>query len=105
MGCASIPAAKVFTADGLVRDLTSDLDTILAVIDAYSAMTIEFLDFADPPAIVDLGQRIADQAAYKTIVAMSRDDLVNALGSELAATAAPIAWDPVGQPVAWAVTP
>ena len=77
----------------------------VVIIDSYSAMTIEFLDFADPPAIVDLGQRIADPAAYKTIVAMSRDDLVKALGSELAATAAPIAWDPSGAPVAWAVTP
>ena len=37
---ASIPSAKVFTADGLVADLTSDVDSILAVINALLALAV-----------------------------------------------------------------
>ena len=36
---------------------------------------------------------------------MNQGDLTTVLGPELAARAAPVAWDPAGKPVAWAVTP
>ncbi|MGD0123096.1 MAG: hypothetical protein ABSC46_11115 [Candidatus Limnocylindrales bacterium] len=75
------------------------------IIDSYSAMEIQFLYWADPPAIVDPMARIADPSAYKTIVALKPADLATALGPELAARAAPVAWDPSGKPVVWAVTP
>lgn len=68
-------------------------------------MEVEFLFWADPPTIVDPTARIADPAAYTTIVAMYRADLANVLGPEFAARARPIAWDPSGKPAAWAVTP
>ena len=75
------------------------------IIDSYSAMEIEFLYWADPPAIVDPTARIADPTAYRTVVAMNQADLANVLGPELAARAVPIAWDPGGKPAVWAVTP
>ena len=75
------------------------------IIDSYSAMEVEFLYWANPPAIVDPLDKIADPTAYKTIVAMWRGDLSAVLGPELAARAEPVAWDPLGRAVAWAVSP
>ncbi len=75
------------------------------VIDSFSGTDIEFTYWADPPALFEPGHRIPDPAAYETIVALSRSDLTTALGPELAGRAAPIAWDPAGNPSVWAVTP
>jgi 4-amino-4-deoxy-L-arabinose transferase-like glycosyltransferase len=75
------------------------------IIDSYSAMEVEFLYWSNPPDIVDPTARIADPSAYRTIVALSRAALTNSLGIELGDRAVPVAWDPSGQPVVWAVTP
>ena len=75
------------------------------VIDSYDAMDIQLLDWGDQPAIIDTGSRIAEPGAYRTFVAMSPGDLTTALGRETGGRAAPVAWDPAGDPVVWAVTP
>ena len=75
------------------------------IIDSYSAMEVEFLYWSNPPDIVDPTARIADPSAYRTIVALSRAALTNSLGIELGNRAVPVAWDPSGKPVVWAVTP
>jgi hypothetical protein len=68
-------------------------------------MEVEFLYWSNPPDIVDPTARIADPSAYRTIVALSRAALTNSLGIELGNRAVPVAWDPSGKPVVWAVTP
>jgi 4-amino-4-deoxy-L-arabinose transferase-like glycosyltransferase len=75
------------------------------IIDSFSAMDIQLTYWPDPPRLLEPGERIADPAAYRTIVALSRADLTTALGPDLAARAMPIAWDPVGRPSVWAVSP
>ena len=84
---------------------TADHPGSAVIIDSYDAMDIELLDWGHQPAIVDTGSRIADPGAYRTFVAMSKGDLTTALGPELRGQAAPVAWDPAGNPVVWAVTP
>jgi hypothetical protein len=68
-------------------------------------MDIEFTYWPHPPTLFEPGDRIADPAVYKTIVALTRGDLSASLGSDTAARAFPIAWDPAGKPAAWAVKP
>ena len=77
----------------------------VVIIDGFSGTDIEFLQWADPPAIVSPGTRIDNPKAYAAIVAMTQDDLTNALGAELGDRAKPVAWDPSGKPVVWAVAP
>jgi len=75
------------------------------IIDGFSGTDIEFLQWADPPTIVSPGTRIDNPKAYAAIVAMTQGDLTNALGAELGDRAKPVAWDPSGKPVVWAVAP
>jgi len=77
----------------------------VVIIDGFSGTDIEFLQWAEPPAIVSPGTRIDNPKAYAAIVAMTQDDLTNALGAELGDRAKPVAWDPSGKPAVWAVAP
>ncbi len=77
----------------------------VVIIDNYSATDIEILHWDNKPTIVSPGTRIDHPAAYATIVAMTKADLTTAVGAELGDRAQPVAWDPSGKPVVWAVAP
>ena len=75
----------------------------VVVIDPFSGTDIEFLQWANPPTIISPGTRIDHPEVYAAIVALTKADLTNALGAELGDRAQPVAWDPSGKPVVWAV--
>jgi len=75
------------------------------IIDDFSATDIEFVYFHDQPTFFPPGSRIENPRIYSTVVAASRADLTRALGSDAAARAQPVAWDPDGRPAVWAVSP
>ena len=75
------------------------------IVDDYSAMDVEFLDFDSPPAIFTPGARIEAPQRYAAVLAASRSDLAGALGSAAAADARPIAWDPWGNATVWEAAP
>jgi 4-amino-4-deoxy-L-arabinose transferase-like glycosyltransferase len=77
----------------------------VVIIDAYSGTNIEFTYWSNPPSLLPPGSVISKPSAYKTIIAMTPADLATAVGPELAGRAKPVAWDPTGKPVVWAVTP
>jgi 4-amino-4-deoxy-L-arabinose transferase-like glycosyltransferase len=77
----------------------------LVVTDEWSASVVLFLDFDRQPAIVAPGTKVANPDAYTQILALSQEDLVEALGAGGAAGATPVAWDPAGSPVVWEVEP
>jgi 4-amino-4-deoxy-L-arabinose transferase-like glycosyltransferase len=77
----------------------------VVIIDCNSGTDIEFLQWANPPTIVSPGTQIDHPNAYSAIVAMTKEDLTNAVGAELGDRAQPVAWDPSGKPVVWAVAP
>ena len=77
----------------------------VVIIDGFSGTDIEFLQWANLPAIVSPGSRIDNPKAYTAIVAMTKADLTGSLGAELGDRAEPVAWDPSGKPMVWAVTP
>lgn len=77
----------------------------VVIIDNYSATDIEILHWDNKPTIVSPGTRIDHPAAYTAIVAMTKADLATAVGAELGDRAQPVAWDPSGKPVVWAVAP
>ena len=68
-------------------------------------MTVLFIDAASPPAIVPPGRSIASPAAYSAVLALSKSDLVAALGVPAADSARPVDWDPWGNPTVWMATP
>jgi 4-amino-4-deoxy-L-arabinose transferase-like glycosyltransferase len=77
----------------------------VVIIDAFSGTDIQFLQWANPPTIVSPGSRIENPKAYTAIVAMTQLDLTQALGPEIGNRAEPVAWDPSGRPMVWAVAP
>jgi hypothetical protein len=77
----------------------------VVIIDGFSGTDIEFLQWANLPAIVSPGSRLDNPKAYTAIVAMTKADLTGSLGAELGDRAEPVAWDPSGKPMVWAVTP
>jgi 4-amino-4-deoxy-L-arabinose transferase-like glycosyltransferase len=89
----------VALADAAARPNTA------VVIDNYSRMDVEFLDYALAPTFFTPGARISNPSAFGQIVARSRSDLVAAVGEKAAAAARAVAWDLSGKPVVWALTP
>lgn len=77
----------------------------LVVLDDYDASVVRFLDARALPTIVAPGEPIATPGAYRQVLAISRDALAMALGTESAACVKVVARDPAGSPTAWAVTP
>jgi 4-amino-4-deoxy-L-arabinose transferase-like glycosyltransferase len=77
----------------------------VVIIDQFSGTDIEFLQWANPPTIVSPGSRIDHPDACSAIVAMTKADLTKTVGAELGDRAQPVAWDPSGKPVVWAVVP
>jgi hypothetical protein len=88
-----------------LADLAVDHPGSAVVLDDYSAIDVRFLDFGRLPVIVAPGTSISNPTSYPEILALSRADLVKALGSELGGRAVPVAWDPSGAPSVWAVVP
>jgi len=83
----------------------SALPGTAVVLDDYSAMDVDFLDFDRPPTVFAPGIRISDPTAYSQTLALDRADLSKALGPELGGRAVAVAWDTSGAPSVWAVTP
>ncbi|MEO5705233.1 MAG: glycosyltransferase family 39 protein [Candidatus Limnocylindrales bacterium] len=69
----------------------------------FDAFTVEYIHDDPQPTIVRPGQPIAS-GAFDRVLAVRVEELRAALGTEAAATAVPVAWDPAGQPTVWAVT-
>lgn len=88
-----------------LADLAANHPGSAVVLDDYSAIDVRFLDFNRLPAIVAPGTSISNPTSYSEILALSRTDLVKALGTELGGLAVPVAWDPSGSPSVWAVVP
>jgi len=74
------------------------------VIYDFAAYDVGFLDYYAMPTLVAPGSPIDDPSAYSQILALTREDLVAALGPELAARARPVAWDPAGKVRVWAAS-
>lgn len=74
----------------------------IVILDDYSATVIRFLDADRLPRIVAPGSPVC--APNARMLALSRDDLLRALGPDAAQRASPLAEDPRGSPVLWGVT-
>lgn len=77
----------------------------ILIIDDNSGTDVEFLHWNETPAMVKPGTEIDNPSAYSTIIAMHQGDLWTAVGAEIGDRAQPVAWDPSGEPVVWAVAP
>jgi hypothetical protein len=75
------------------------------VIYGYAQYDVDFLDYYNQATLVAPGSPIGDPDAYHEILALSKADLVTAVGPALGATARPVAWDPEGNARVWAVWP
>ena len=88
-----------------LADLAAEHPGAAVILDDYTSMDVAFIDFDRSPAIFLPGTRIAEPGSYSEILALSRNDLTNALGAELGGRATAVAWDPARAPVVWAVVP
>jgi hypothetical protein len=88
-----------------MADLAAEHPGSAVILDGYSSIGVQFIDFDRPPAIIAPGTKLSNPSAYTEILALSRDDLTKALGPELGGRAVAVAWDPSGAPAVWAVVP
>jgi len=75
------------------------------IVDGFQGTDIWFLDYAASPTIFQPGSPIPDPHDFSQIVAMTRGDLVAAVGETEAQAAKPVAWDLFGKPSVWVLTP
>jgi hypothetical protein len=75
------------------------------VLEGFDVVDVEYLDYHAMPAIIAPGIPIADPKIYSRIFAPTQQDLIRTVGHALGERAQPIAFDPWGKPVVWAVTP
>jgi 4-amino-4-deoxy-L-arabinose transferase-like glycosyltransferase len=75
------------------------------IVDGFQGTDILFLDYAQSPTIFQPGTPIPNPQSFSHIVALTRADLVAAVGETAAQGARPVAWRPSGEPVVWALTP
>ena len=75
------------------------------IVDAFEVMDVWFLDYAQGPTFFPPGTRIPSPHAFSQIVALTRGDLVAAVGETAAQGARAVAWDLSGRPVVWVLTP
>ena len=75
----------------------------IVILDDYSATVIRFLDADSLPRIVNPGAPISDVATGARVLALSRDDLRQALGSSATQRASVLAEDARGSPRVWVV--
>jgi Predicted membrane-bound mannosyltransferase len=77
--------------------------TDAVILDDFSALTVRFLTDDAPPTFVEPGIPVP-AAGVDRVLAVSTEALQAAVGPQLSAGAAAVAWDPAGQPTVWAVT-
>ena len=75
------------------------------IVDGFQGTDIQFLDYAQSPPIFQPGTPIPNPHDFSQIVAMTRRDLVAAVGETEAQAAKPVAWDLFGKPSVWVLTP
>jgi hypothetical protein len=75
------------------------------IVDGFQGTDILFLDYAQSPTIFQPGTPIPNPQSFSHIVALTRADLVAAVGETVAQGARPVAWRTSGKPVVWALTP
>jgi 4-amino-4-deoxy-L-arabinose transferase-like glycosyltransferase len=88
-----------------LADAAREQPNTAVILGGFDVVDIQFLDYHAMPAIIDPETVIPNPRVYSRILAPTRPDLFRSLGAELAAKAIPVAFDPSGQPVVWAVTP
>ncbi len=97
--------ADVALASAAVDNPTDGGPSTLVIIDDYDAMDVQFLDAGRLPTIMQPGRAIGNAAVYSLVVAPSRADIAQAVGTGLAAQARAVASDPYGNPVVFEVVP
>jgi len=75
------------------------------IVDGFQGTDIQFLDYAQSPPIFQPGTPIPNPHDFSQIVALTRGDLVAAVGEAEAQAAKPVAWDQFGKPSVWVLTP
>ncbi|HEX7430642.1 MAG TPA: hypothetical protein VF293_00485 [Candidatus Limnocylindrales bacterium] len=75
------------------------------IVDGFQGTDIQFLDYAASPTIFQPGGPIPNPHDFSQIVALTRGDLVAAVGETEALAAKPVAWDLLGKPSVWVLTP
>ena len=75
------------------------------IIDDYNRIDVDFLDASHPPAIYSPGARIDNPSRYARVVALKREDILSALGTEAASRAAMVERSPDGRAAVWSVKP
>ncbi len=83
----------------------ADHPNTAVIVDGFQKMDIQFLDYAQAPMIFQPGTPIPTPHSFSQIVALTRGDLVAAVGETAAQGARPVAWDLSGKPAVWALTP
>lgn len=73
------------------------------ILDQYRATVIRFLDAGRMPEVVVPGTQLTTTHRATRVLALSRDELSQSLDAATAQRAIPIARDPRGNPILWAV--
>jgi Dolichyl-phosphate-mannose-protein mannosyltransferase len=97
--------ADVALANAAVDNATDGGPSTLVIIDDYDAMDVQFLDAGRLPTIIEPGRSVGNPAVYSLVVAPSRADIAQAVGTGIAAQARVVASDPYGNPVVFEVIP
>ena len=84
-----------------MANVAEPTDVVIAT--EFDEFTLEFVHDDPMPVTVRPGQPI-DISAAERVLAVRVEELRAAVGADIAATAEPLAWDPLGQPTVWAVT-
>jgi hypothetical protein len=74
----------------------------VVILDDFDALTVRFLRDESLPRFLKPGEALAANGVGR-VFARSQRELQAALGDGAAASAQPVAWDPLGQPTVWAV--
>jgi 4-amino-4-deoxy-L-arabinose transferase-like glycosyltransferase len=82
-------------------DLAARSPGATVVVDDYSEYVVRFVARDQLPAIVRPGTRLLD--APGAVLALDREQLVNAVGDARRGAVRPVAFDPGGQPTVWQV--
>jgi hypothetical protein len=77
----------------------------VAIVDAYNALDIRFLDAGNLPTMLEPNQRLLNPAVYSLIVAPSRSLIAAATNDATAARATAASVDPQGNPAVFVVVP
>jgi len=104
------PAAEMYTAFSfgdvqLASAAAARGPGTVAIVDAYNALDISFLDAGNLPTMLEPNQRLINPAVYSLIVAPSRSLIAAATDEATAARATPASLDPQGNPVVYVVVP